>query len=240
MVAPVAMSRDEALNITWCSRRMVIELPPGTEAVFGAQRLEADVEYAAQEAADGSGLVYRLQGAEPITSRIASSPIERLGSRAPIETAAVGRPPPIVPVTDQPPQSVDDPGARAEPERPRIGSGRPEPQPEAERSVEAPRRSTPPVAAPVRTAARPSFNCRYARSRSEKLVCADTDLARDDRGMSSEFYAALARGDGRMKAALRNSRDRFLRFRDRCPDAACIAQSYAGRIDEIRDIEAGQ
>lgn len=246
MVAPVAKSRDEALNITMCGGHMVMELSPGTENVFGAARLEADVEYAAQEAADGSGLVYRLQGADSIVQRIATSPLERLGNRADAQFAqngAVGPARQVLPEPTVQPTPVAE--ERRAPERTAVVPSRPaavpplRPVPTPEPRP-APVREIRPPAPPVQTAARPSFNCRYARSRSEKLVCGDADLARRDRIMSSTFYAALARGDGQTKAALRASRDRFLRFRDRCPDADCIAQSYGDRIAEIRDIERGE
>ena len=32
------------------------------------------------------------------------------------------------------------------------------------------------------------------------------------------------------------TRDRFLAYRDRCPDEACVAEAYRDRMDEIRDI----
>ena len=41
-------------------------------------------------------------------------------------------------------------------------------------------------------------------------------------------------------SALRQrTRDAFLRFRDGCPDNACIAETYRGRMREIRDIMLG-
>lgn len=71
------------------------------------------------------------------------------------------------------------------------------------------------------------------------MVCADPGLARADRAMSSEFYAALANADPETRQALRRSRDRFLGFRDRCDSAGCVAQAYSDRIAEIRDISSG-
>ena len=72
------------------------------------------------------------------------------------------------------------------------------------------------------------------------MVCSDPELARADRAMSSSFYAALANADPTARRALRASRDRFLAFRDRCGSAGCIAQAYADRIEEIRDISRGE
>jgi hypothetical protein len=73
MEEPVAKSRDEELNVTVCTGRFILELPPGAENAFdGQRRLTAEVEYAAQAAADGSGLVYQMTGAEPIIYRLAT------------------------------------------------------------------------------------------------------------------------------------------------------------------------
>lgn len=56
--------------------------------------------------------------------------------------------------------------------------------------------------------------------------------------MSSRFYSALSVADGRARRALRQTRDRFLAYRERCPDEACVAEAYRGRMAEIRDIMA--
>lgn len=54
--------------------------------------------------------------------------------------------------------------------------------------------------------------------------------------MSSEFYDALAEADGWQRAELRSSRDRFLRDRERCASAECVARANDDRIEEIRAI----
>lgn len=84
MENPLVESADNALGLTVCSGRMVLELPPGSAGAFdGKQRLAADVTYSAQKAADGSGTVYKIDGGEPIIYRLAS--FEARGTR----TAAV-------------------------------------------------------------------------------------------------------------------------------------------------------
>jgi uncharacterized protein len=84
--------------------------------------------------------------------------------------------------------------------------------------------------------ARPSFNCRYARTGSEVAVCNDGDLAALDRQMSAQYYRALASSDARQRSLLGATRDQFLRARDRCGTKACIADTYRGRMRQIRDI----
>jgi hypothetical protein len=193
MEEPVVKSRDEALNVTVCTGRMVIELPPGSEDAFnGERRLVAEVEYAAQAAADGSGLVYQLDGAEPIIYRLAA--IDLKGG-----TQAAAATPPA-------------PRARAAPEP-----------------------------APVRAAlARPSFNCRFARTRTERMVCADERLASRDRAMASLYYQAVSEADPETRSILRDTRDGFLARRERCGSPACVANAYEDRIDEIDRIMSGE
>jgi uncharacterized protein len=84
----------------------------------------------------------------------------------------------------------------------------------------------------------PSFNCRYARTRGEIAVCRDPALASLDRQMAAQFYRAMAVARPGARVILQRTRNRFLRFRDSCGSDACIAESYRGRMREIRDITA--
>ncbi|WP_129586433.1 hypothetical protein [Sphingomonas montana] len=70
---PVVDGWDSALDLTRCTGRFILQIPPGAERAFGGERrLEADIRYTAQAAADGSGFVYRLNGAEAIIARLAA------------------------------------------------------------------------------------------------------------------------------------------------------------------------
>lgn len=86
--------------------------------------------------------------------------------------------------------------------------------------------------------ARPSFDCRSARTDGEVAVCANPTLAALDRVMAAQYRAAIARADALQGRQLRESRDRFLGFRDRCPSESCIDGAYRGRMREIDDIMA--
>ena len=57
--------------------------------------------------------------------------------------------------------------------------------------------------------------------------------------MAAQFQAAFSDADRSQRALLTNTRDSFLRYRDNCPNEACMAQTYRGRIREIRDIMRG-
>ncbi len=95
-----------------------------------------------------------------------------------------------------------------------------------------------PVTAPP--SARPSFDCANARTRGEQAVCSDPGLAALDRQMASQYQRAVAGSSPDRQVLLRQTRDRFLAFRDRCPDSPCIAEAYRGRMREISDIVAGR
>lgn len=226
MEEPLVKSRDEDLNVTVCTGRFILELPPGAENAFdGMRRLSADVEYAAQAAADGSGLVYQMDGDEPIVYRLATFGL----APGELPRLAMAEVPAPEPAPDEPQlmEEVEPAPARAEPAPRREPEPAPKPKPKAE-----PREQ--------RTAASPSFNCRYARTATEKMVCASPALAAKDREMASIYYAAMAEGDGATKAHLRRSRDAFLARRERCGTPACVTAAYNARIAEIRSIADGR
>jgi uncharacterized protein YecT (DUF1311 family) len=223
MEEPVVKSRDEELNVTVCSGRFILELPPGAENAFdGNRRLTADVEYAAQAAVDGSGLVYQMDGAEPIIYRLATfgltGPLPRIVAAAP-ELAP--DPPPVIIPTHQP---GPEPAAKPDPRPPARSAARP---PAAE------------VAPPTRVTVRPSFNCRYAKTGTEKLICGSPRLAAQDRQMASLYYDVMAGADPATRGHLRRSRDAFLGRREQCRTESCVGSAYASRMAELRTIGRG-
>ncbi|HEX8655126.1 MAG TPA: hypothetical protein VF693_07885 [Allosphingosinicella sp.] len=223
MEEPVPKSRDETLNVTVCRGRFILELPPGVENAFdGQRRLSADIEYAAQAAADGSGLVYHMEGAEPIIYRLATAGgvLPRVVAQAPQPQAA--------------PAPAPSPPPRAEPQPPPRGN------PAPEREAAPPPRAKAEPARPARNAGSPSFNCSYARTRSERLVCSNGTLAARDRQMAALYYSVMANADVGTRAHLRRSRDAFLSRRERCGSEDCVMSIYDARIQEIRRIAAGQ
>lgn len=104
MDSPVARSRDDKLNLTLCTGRLALQLPPD---IAGGATIEADVEYSAQEALDGTGPVYRIKGAEPIVQRLAALALK--GDV--VRTAASPTPRPVAPA----PAPVPPPPPRAQP-----------------------------------------------------------------------------------------------------------------------------
>jgi uncharacterized protein len=58
--------------------------------------------------------------------------------------------------------------------------------------------------------------------------------------MATQYRRALASASSEQRALLQSTRDRFLRFRDRCSSRQCIGDAYVGRMREIRDIVEGR
>src|SRR4051812_15047723 len=203
MEEPVVKSRDDDLNIIVCSGRFVLDLPPGIQDAFDGQTsIKADVEYAAQGAVDGSGLVYSMSGAEPIIYRLAAVGLSArpLPQIAATQSDAIDRPAAPVVAPDAPPRPAVAPPRPTPP--PRVVAPppkKPEPQlaarPQPRPSLESDR------------GARPSFNCGYAKTRSEKMVCRSGALAAADRRMSAAYYSQMAGAPPGAKRALRRTRD---------------------------------
>ena len=128
----------------------------------------------------------------------------------------------------------------AEPASPTVENEAADDEPDAPPA--APSRPTPPPPQPppATTSIRPSFNCANARTSGERAVCSDAGLAALDRNMAAQYGRALSSVSSDQRELLRETRDRFLRFRDRCPNRQCIADAYTGRMREIRDIVEGR
>ncbi len=94
----------------------------------------------------------------------------------------------------------------------------------------------PPSSAP----GRPGFDCARAHSAGEIAVCSDSGLAALDLNMTTEYRRALTTASPAQTRLLQTTRDRFLAYRDGCPNRACIANAYLGRMREIRDIMEGR
>lgn len=225
MEQPVVKSRDETLNVTVCTGRFVLELPPGAENAFdGERRLTADVEYAAQAALDGSGLVYQMDGAEPIIYRLAA-----MGLKGQPMPKIAPRPAPAAAPTPTEPTPTEPAPPRPAP-----------PEPARPVTAPPPRAAQPRATPPLRVTARPSFNCRYAKTSTERMICASPALAAKDREMASLYYALLARAEPATRAHLRRSRDWFLTRREQCGSESCVAAAYTSRVAELRSIAAGE
>ena len=270
MEDPVVKSRDASLGTTVCAGTFILELPPGAEQAFGGERrLVADINYTVRPAADGSGLVYQMNGAEPIMAQLADFNLNGSGyilpqqpetqfaeaASLPDAMLGIGGPEEPTPTDDEERAAevaraeaeAEDREARDESEARVAEAAREERAREqrAERAREQRRaeraeRARRAEARAARSNSRPSFNCRHARTRSELMVCDSQRLAARDREMSALFYAAMEEADRRKRRELNRTRDRFLAYRDRCRSEDCVAEAYVGRMREIEDIMASR
>ena len=211
MENPVLEGESRDTGAANCSGSLSLDLPPGVSVVGGRRTLTSDVDYTIQPAADGSGNVVLLRNADAIIAPLATLARTAVAAPAPPETV-----PPLQPA----PIPGPAPGTTAAPAPP--------PNP------------APPVTQARPSGARPSFNCGAARTRGERAVCSDAGLATLDRNMAAQYVRAMASASPDEQALLRRTRDRFLSYRDRCPDNRCIGDAYVGRMREIRDIVEGR
>ena len=207
---PLLDNHDQRTGAIACSGTLNLDLPPGVAVVGGRRTLNSDIGYTLQRSADGNGEVLTLSRADAIITPLAT--LARVG------------------------QAASDP--LAPPEQDPLAPGL---SPSAPPSAEPITATPPPVATPpAQGASRPSFNCANARTRGEIAVCRDAGLGVLDRQMAAQYVDALRYADAPTRAMLQRSRDRFLGYRDQCPSNDCIADTYRGRMREIRDIASGR
>jgi uncharacterized protein len=81
-----------------------------------------------------------------------------------------------------------------------------------------------------------SFNCRYARTADEVLICQDDRLSRLDVVLSRTYYRLRNSLYGRERRQLERSQTRWLASRMDCGrDYACVESHYQARIQELRN-----
>jgi len=193
-----------------CRGRATLRLPPNLAVAGGRTSLTGTIGYS----------VGRASGAAPPVVTL----IEEEAITIPLATLTQGRA-----ARPKAPEPAREP-ARA-------------PIADSDPIAPLPSRAPPPSRVapdPPRPTAQPSFDCRRARSRSEVAVCGNPSLAALDRTMATQYQSAASAADPGQAALLRQTRDRFLGFRERCTNDACVANTYRGRMREIDDIMTGR
>jgi hypothetical protein len=229
-----------------CSGSLTLDLPPGTAVTGGRRSLAAKVSYELEPGASGDARLVKLGAADAIVVPLATVSTaqnqtgELLGPAPETQTAPMVPPAPMqgTPSARPTPTPLAPTPRQAPPAEKAAPPSKVTPRP----PVKAPPTAKPPAsaAAPSREAsAHPSFNCRYAHTAGEIAVCRNEGLAALDREMSRQFYSALRGASPGQRAMLNRSRDRFLKYRDRCSSDACVADAYRGRMEEIDDIVHG-
>ncbi|MEO6256744.1 MAG: hypothetical protein ABIO69_08045 [Sphingomicrobium sp.] len=121
MDAPMLKSHDEDVGTIECTGTLALDLPPGVAVVGGRHTLTADLGYALQPAADGTGNVLTLTNDDSIVTPLAT--LARVGAPTgqpltPDNPAAAAAPPVAVepaPVAPPPPVAAPQPAASPRP-----------------------------------------------------------------------------------------------------------------------------
>jgi hypothetical protein len=185
------------------------------------------------------------------------------GSTPTNDTRAMGAAPSVPAETDraaqpeaQPAAAMNGPSASPTPAPAAVAPMQPMPQAQPRATTPAPvqrRSEAAPVEqrAPEKTAARPavngtpvahtpvrpSFDCAKARSRSERLICADPELAALDRDTGR--LHARAKAAARDPAAFRRQNDAEWKQREAtCRDKACLVAWYSHRRAQLQQVVA--
>ena len=103
-----------------------------------------------------------------------------------------------------------------------------------------PAAQSPPPPASASTA-RPSFDCaKRTDQRRDRRLLRQRASPRSTSTWPRNIAARSAGASPQEQAILQSTRDRFLAYRDRCPNRQCIGDAYVGRMREIRDIMEGR
>ena len=81
----------------------------------------------------------------------------------------------------------------------------------------------------------PSFNCRYAKTASERLVCSTPALAALDRELADIFNDTVHQGGINGRRLQQEEQAWIADVRDLCTNATCVAAAYEQRLETLRD-----
>ena len=81
--------------------------------------------------------------------------------------------------------------------------------------------------------AQPSFDCAGARTRVEHMICGDSRLAALDRAEGDRYIAAKLGADPEQTDKARRDQRSWLKTRNACTTAHCVAESYDYRMKQL-------
>lgn len=94
------------------------------------------------------------------------------------------------------------------------------------------------VAAGIAPAGATSFDCKKAKTKIEKLICETPEISKADDELGALFKQAVKAVGATGKLSVKSLREAqslwMSRFRNDCPDAACVLAAYQKRILELR------
>jgi hypothetical protein len=195
---------------------------------YGAQAYERAAGDAAPPSTYfGQAPVRRQRAVQELTAGHTDANSRVLDTNRLIQQVAVEANPPPTVVAPPPPAPI----VAAEPApAPVVVAERGEPE---SRPQPRPAPADPPARATVRDGPTPSFDCRFARTRGERMVCREPALAAADRRLAAAFDRAVAQSAN--PRALMADQNRWLALRDEiAPDYEGVMGLYQDRIAELR------
>lgn len=252
MVNPIVKGWDPAFEITRCQGRLILEMPAGVRRAFaGERRLQADIDYTAQAAADGHGLVYAVTGAEPITARLATFNLTGRSYQPPAAIDQSAASPDETPSDETPPAEIAE--AAVPPPR-TVAERQPDPAPDrvVRRAAPAPMPTLPTLpAASVRDAGEASVRAFYAALGDGDGEAASARIIPEKRRSRAFSPDAITRFYGRLAEPLRLTdiepvapnvyrvTYRYAAGRSKCDGTAIVRTVDRDRQTLIRTIDAG-
>jgi uncharacterized protein len=87
----------------------------------------------------------------------------------------------------------------------------------------------------------PGFDCKYAKSKVEHLICADSDLSALDRQMNNVYKSGVEGSSPDQQLRIKQAQQRWrLEVRDACAAALCIHDAYVARLKVMSPTQAPQ
>lgn len=78
-----------------------------------------------------------------------------------------------------------------------------------------------------------SFPCEKAGTKVEKIICSMQEIADLDIEMSKKYKTVMSMADGEDKAFHRKAQRTWVKERNSCNDAMCVAKSYIGQLEQL-------
>jgi uncharacterized protein len=79
----------------------------------------------------------------------------------------------------------------------------------------------------------PSFDCTQARTMVEKTICKDVHISSLDATLTANYKQAQAANTGAKHQQLLDGQRAWLKQRNACKTAECLADSYTRRIEDL-------
>lgn len=253
MEEPVVKGWDPALDVTRCEARFILDVPPGAERAFaGERRLQADIDYTAQASADGSGLVYRAKGAEPIVNKLAQFNLDPVAYRPP---PAIDEPQQPAPTGQSyyPPQHASIPGpSQSAPEASRPRAAAPPKSVPSVRTADLNHNASKqaPAFGSPRTSAEATVRAFYRALENADGAAASSQIIPEKRSTSAFSPEGISRFYGRLPEPLRltsieptaggafHVTYRYSAGRSRCNGSALVKVTERGGREYIGSIQS--